>query len=203
MLLSAMLILAAAGDWTTLLPPPDLKGWTRVPIPATSGVNPKLQWKVDADQKTLICTGEGGHEWLRYDTELGDFELEVEWRFTPKPGETTKYNSGVGVRLSRIGEIWYQAQTGPSGAWLFGNNITPEGTLRSFTLKPEMKENRVKPTGEWNLFQIRCVRDRITLKVNGEVVNELTNVGMRKGYIGFEAEGFEIAFRNIKLKTLE
>jgi hypothetical protein len=201
MILSAMLLLAAAGDWTTLLPPPDLKGWTRVPIPATSGVNPKIQWKVDTDQKTLICTGDGGHEWLRWDTEVADFELQVEWRFTPKEGET-KYNSGIGVRLSKIGEIWYQAQTGPGGAWLFGNNITPEGTLRSFTLKPEMKENRVKPTGEWNLYEIRAVGDRITLKVNGEVVNDLTGVGHRKGFIGFEAEGFEITFRNIKLKTL-
>lgn len=203
MLLSAVVLLvSAASDGTALLPPADLKGWTRVPIPATSGLNTKLQWKVDADQNTLICTGEGGHEWLRYDTEMGDFELEVEWRFTPKAGET-KYNSGVGIRLSKIGEIWYQAQTGPSGAWLFGNNITPEGTLRSFSLKAEMKENRVKPIGEWNLFQIRCVRDRITLKVNGEVVNDLTGVGLRKGYIGFEAEGFEIAFRNIKLKSVE
>lgn len=203
MILSAMfLLMSAASDGTPLLPPADLKGWTRVPIPATSGVNPKLQWKVDADQNTLTCTGEGGHEWLRYDTEVGDFELEVEWRFTPKAGET-KYNSGVGIRLSKMGEIWYQAQTGPGGAWLFGNNITPEGTLRSFTLKPDMKENRVKPIGEWNLFQIRCVRDRITLRVNGEVVNDLTGVGMRKGYIGFEAEGFEVSFRNIKLKIVE
>lgn len=203
MLLSAILLLAsAAGDGTMLLPPADLKGWTRVPIPATSGVNPKLQWKVDADQKTLICTGEGGHEWLRYDTEVGDFELELDWKFTPKPGET-KYNSGVGIRLSKMGEIWYQAQTGLAGAYLFGNNITPEGTLRGFNLKAEMKENRVKPAGEWNHFVIRCQGDTISLSVNGEVVNSLARVGLRRGYIGFEAEGYEIAFKDIKLKSLE
>ncbi|HEY3444559.1 MAG TPA: DUF1080 domain-containing protein [Paludibaculum sp.] len=203
MLLSAMLLLAsAAGDVTTLLPPPDFKGWTRLPIPATLGVNPKLQWKVDAEQKALICTGDGGHEWLRYDTEVGDFELELDWKFTAKPGET-KYNSGVGIRLSKQGEIWYQAQTGLAGAYLFGNNITPEGALRSFNLKADMKENRVKPAGEWNHFIIICKDDTISLSVNGVVVNTLARVGLRRGYIGFEAEGYEVTFKDIKLKSLE
>ena len=55
--------------------------------------------------------GDGGHEWLRYRQELGDFVLTVDWRFTPRP-EEKRYNSGIGVRLSKIGEVWYQAQTG-------------------------------------------------------------------------------------------
>ena len=67
-----------------LLPDPALQGWTRIPIPATAGVNPKLQWRVDTAQKALICAGDGGHEWLRYDKELGDFVLSVDWRFTPR-----------------------------------------------------------------------------------------------------------------------
>ena len=191
---------ALAADPVDLLPAENLQGWTRIPIPAISGVNPKLQWRVDPAAKTLICTGEGGHEWLRYDKEVADFVLEADWRFTPKEGET-KYNSGIGIRLSKQGEIWYQAQTGLAGAYLFGQNFA-DGGLKSFNLKAQMKENRVKPAGGWNHFLIRAEGDRITLSVNGEVVNELTGVGMRRGYIGLEAEGYEIAFRNLKLQTL-
>ena len=191
---------ALAADPVDLLPAENLQGWTRIPIPAISGVNPKLQWRVDPAAKTLICTGEGGHEWLRYDKEVADFVLEADWRFTPKEGET-KYNSGIGIRLSKQGEIWYQAQTGLAGAYLFGQNFA-DGGLKSFNLKAQMKENRVKPAGEWNHFLIRAEGDRITLSVNGEVVNELSGVGMRRGYIGLEAEGYEIAFRNLKLQTL-
>ena len=51
--------------------------------PPSAASNPKLQWRVDTAQQALICTGDGGHEWLRYDRELGDFELQVDWRFTP------------------------------------------------------------------------------------------------------------------------
>lgn len=199
-LLLACCPLLRAADAIDLLPPESLQGWSRIPIPAISGVNPKLQWRVDTAAKTLICTGEGGHEWLRYDKELSDFILEVDWRFTPKEGET-KYNSGVGIRLSRQGEIWFQAQTGLGGAWLFGQDFSGGG-LKSFNLKPQMKENRVKPAGEWNKFVIRAEGDRITLSVNGEVVNELTGVNMRRGYIGLEAEGYEVAFRNLRLQTL-
>lgn len=195
-----------AADWVDLLPPDtplgqNIPGWTRIPIPAIAGLKPEPQWKVDGAQKLLICTGAGGHEWLRYDKELKDFVLQVEWRFTPKDGET-KYNSGIGIRLSRFGEIWFQGQTGLAGGWLFGQDFV-DGGLKSFNLRAQAKENRIKPAGEWNLYEIRAQGDKMTLSINGAVVNELTGVGMRRGYIGLEAEGYEIAFRNIKLQVLE
>ena len=190
----------AAEDWIDLLPGEDLKGWTRIPIPPISGVNPKMQWRVDSAQRTLVCTGDGGHEWLRSDKDYSNYVLQVEWRFTPREGET-KYNSGIGIRLSRFGEIWYQAQTGLAGGWLFGQNFV-DGALRGFNLSKQVKENRIKPAGEWNLYEIRAEDDKLTLSINGEVVNELTGVGLRRGYIGLEAEGYEITFRNFRLKPL-
>ncbi len=204
-LLFAVSLGCAAADWIDLTPPDtplgkEIPGWTRVPIPPAGPVNATPQWKVDAASKTIVCTGQGGHEWLRHDREFRDFVLQVEWRFTPKEGET-KYNSGIGVRLSRYGEIWYQAQTGLAGGWLFGVNLA-NGELARVNLRDQMKENRVKPAGEWNLYEIRAEGDTITLSVNGAVVNTMTGVALRKGYIGLEAEGFEIAFRNLRLLPL-
>jgi hypothetical protein len=193
---------AVAADWTDILPDESLKGWTRVPIPPADGLKPKLQWRVDAAQKTLICTGDGGHEWLRYDKEVGDFVLQVEWRFTPKTEEPKKYNSGIGVRLSKYGELWVQGQAGSGGGYLFGDNLS-DGAIKRFNLSKEMKENRVKPAGEWNLYEVRAQGDKITLSVNGMVVNEIGGIALRRGYIGLEAEGYEITFRNVKLKPLD
>ncbi len=184
-----------------LLPDESLKGWTRIPIPPTDGLKPKLQWHVDAAQKLLICTGDGQHEWLRFDQLLGDYILEVDFRFTPT-GADVKYNSGIGVRLSPAGELWTQAQTGPTGGYLFGVNMV-EGVLQRFNLMKEMKENRIRPAGEWNHYEIRVQGDRIQLCVNGATVSEISGIGLRKGHIGLEAEGHEIAFRNIKLTALK
>ena len=193
---------ARAADWTDILPDESLKGWTRIPIPPVDGLKPKLQWRVDPAKKVLICTGDGGHEWLRYDTEVGDFVLQVEWRFTPKSDEPKKYNSGIGVRLSKYGELWVQAQTGLAGGYLFGENLT-NGAIQRFNLSKEMKENRLKPAGEWNVYEVRAQGDRITLSVNGMVVNEIGGIALRRGYIGLEAEGYEITFRNLRLKSLD
>lgn len=185
-----------------LMPDEALHGWTRIPIPPVDGLQPKMQWRADAAQHALVCTGDGGHEWLRYDKELGDFILQVDWRFTPRaPGET-RYNSGIGVRLSQYGELWYQAQTGLSGGYFFGNNIV-DGIIQRFNLSKEMKENRVKPAGEWNHYEIRAQGPRLTLSINGAVVSELANCGLRRGYIGLEAEHYEVTFRNLKLQLLE
>ena len=192
----------AAADYTDILPDAGLDGWTRIPIPPVDGLKPKLQWRVDAAQHVLICSGDGGHEWLRYDKEVGDFILQVDWRFTPRTTGPTNYNSGVGVRLSKYGELWTQAQTGLAGGYLFGDNLV-DGAVQRFNLSKEMKENRVKPAGEWNHYEVTAQGDKITLSVNGMVVNEISGIAMKRGYVGLEAEGYEITFKNVKIKTLD
>ena len=193
---------AAPAEVIDLLPPDDFKGWTRIPIPPVDGLKPKMQWRVDSAQHALVCTGDGGHEWLRSDREYGDFILQADWRFTPRGSDEKRYNSGIGVRLSKYGEIWYQAQTGLSGAYLFGNNLV-DGILKSFNLSKQMRENRVKPAGEWNHYEVTARGDKLTLAVNGAVVSELNGCGLRRGSVAFEAEGYEITFKNLKLQVLE
>jgi hypothetical protein len=202
--LTAVLLVAATGllpaQSMDILPDETLKEWTHIPIPPVDGVKPKLQWRVDSSRRELICTGDGQHEWLRYDKLLGDFVFAVDWRFTPK-GDL-KYNSGVGVRLSKYGELWVQAQTTQQGGYLFGDNLV-DGAIQGFNLSKAMKENRIKPPGEWNHYEIRAQGGRITLSVNGAVVSEVTGYALRHGYIGLEAEGYEITFRSLKLQVLE
>jgi len=76
-----------------------------------------------------------------------------------------------------------------------------DGKPQPFNLQKEMKVNRVKPAGQWNVYDIRCVGDTCTLAVNGEVVNT-TKVGINKGFVGLEAEGYPITFKDIRLKEL-
>ncbi len=187
--------------WVDLLPDESFKGWTRVAIPPDRVLDPISQWRVDTAHRTVLCEGNRGHEWLRYNRELANFLFHVEWRFT-KLEAGKGYNSGVYVRNSSDGVIWHQAQVGSrSGGYLFGNTWV-KGVPQRFNLRPQTKENRVQEAGEWNTYELRCEGRTITLWVNGAVTSELTDCEVPKGYLGLEAEGYRIEFRNLKLKEL-
>jgi hypothetical protein len=158
------------------------------------------QWHIDYQKKQILCDGNGGHEWLRFNKEVANFTFHVKWRFTPVTTPNPKYNSGVFFRNNLDGSIWHQAQTSLAGGYIFG--VTPvDGKPTHFNLQKDMKENRVKPPGEWNVYDIRCVGATCTLAVNGEVVNT-TQVGLDKGYVGLESEGYQIEFEDMKLREL-
>jgi hypothetical protein len=174
--------------------------WTRVAIPPDHPVSNIAQWHIDYAKRQILCDGNGGHEWLRFNREFTNFTFHVKWRFTPVGMPNPKYNSGVFFRNNLDGSIWHQAQTSLAGGYIFG--LTPvDGKPTRFNLQKDMKENRVKPPGQWNVYDIRCVGTTCSLAVNGEVVNT-TQVGLDKGYIGLESEGYQIEFRDLKLKEL-
>jgi hypothetical protein len=186
--------------WTDIMPPASLKGWTRVPFLTTDPLNPESQWSVDPASGLLICQGDKGHEFFRYDKELANFIFHAEWRFRPIPNGKG-YNSGVLARCSADGLLWHQAQTTEPGGYLLGDTLV-KGVKQRVNLRAQMKENRVKPVGEWNVYEIRAEGPKLSLWVNGAVVNDMDNLEILKGYIGLEAEGYPIEFRNLKLKVL-
>jgi len=59
------------------------------------------------------------------------------------------------------------------------------------------------PPGEWNRVDCVCDGGRITVKVNGKVVNEAFDVSPRQGKILLQCEGSEVFFRKLELQPLE
>ena len=197
----ALLAGAACGSSQTVnLFPADYESqWTRVAIPPTHPVSQIAQWHIDPAKREIVCDGNGGHDWLRFNHELGNFSFHLKWRFTPRPG-TPHYNSGVFFRNNEDGSIWHQAQTATDGGYIFG--VTPvDGKLTPFNERKNMKENRLHAPGKWNTYDIRCVDRTCTLAVNGEIVNTI-QTGVDKGYIGLESEGYRIEFKNFKVREL-
>jgi hypothetical protein len=193
-------VAASASSQTVNLFPADYQSqWTRVAIPPTHPVSQIPQWHIDPAMRTILCDGNGGHDWLRFNHVLGNFTFHLKWRFTPQPG-THKYNSGVFFRNNEDGSIWHQAQTATDGGYIFG--VTPvDGKPTSFNERKDMKENRLHAPGKWNTYDIRCVGSTCTLAVNGEVVNTI-QTGVDKGYIGLESEGYRIEFKDFKVREL-
>ena len=186
-----------SAGWASVQPGADFAGWTRLPWPATAALGPR-QWTVDAATGHLVCDGKGGHDWLRYDREMGDAAFHVEWRFTLVEG-ADKYNSGVLARTATDLSAWHQAQVGLKGGFLFG--VTPvAGAVKRVTQEPAAA--RVRPAGEWNVYELVARGRRLSLWVNGAVTSEI-GVDVPRGHFGLEAEGWPIEFRNLRVKRLD
>ena len=197
---------SAPSGWTDLLADRTLKSWVRVPLgpagklPAGTAGAPS-PWTLNPADGVLTCDGPTvGHEMLRLVEDVGDMVLHVEWRFTKLEGEPP-YNSGVYPRVNADGSVWFQAQTGPAGGYLFGS-VPVDGQPQRVNLREKMIENRVKPAGEWNTYEVRAVGRTLALWVNGAVVSEYADCPLTRAYVGLEAEGYRIEFRNLKLKRL-
>jgi acetyl esterase/lipase len=184
--------------WIDIMPPTDLKGWTRITIPPGHPLG-RAQWHLDASRQVLICDGDGGHELLRYDKELTNCIFHVECQFLPVTNGKTNYNSGIFIRNSPQGEIWHQCQLTPDGGYLFGT--TPSGETKNHFKSPA-SEKRIKAPGEWNTVEVEAQGDTLTVWLNGKEVSRFAECGMPAGYIGLESEGYAIEFRNLKLKEL-
>jgi hypothetical protein len=190
-----------SNGWTDILPPADLKGWNRVPVPPTGKLG-RQQWHVELDKKLLVCDGDGGHDMLLFDKEFGDAVFHCEFRYVPVEGKTG-YNSGIYIRNSRDGAIWHQAQIGDAaGGYLFGETPVAGGTKKFFSLNKEVKDGRVKPVGQWNTLEMTARGKTLSLWVNGAVTCQFPDCGQEKGHVGMEGEGYRIEFRNLKVKEL-
>ncbi len=190
--------------WNDLLAQagPELKGWTRLPVKPTDKLDPKSQWSLDPATKVLTCRGDGGHDWLRWDAELGDFVFHVEWKFTPVATGKKGYNSGLYVRNSGDAKVWHQAQVGGGpDAFLFGETLVG-GELKRIDLSKKQADKRARPAGEWNTFELTCKGKDVALWVNGGTVNEWHDCEVAGGFVGLEAEGYRIEFRDVKVKPL-
>jgi len=188
-------------EWVNLMPGENLEGWTVLPIPPEGTLSDTLQWSMNTETGILRCSGKGGHDWLKYDQqEFADFIFHVEWRFE-KIAEPAKYNSGVFVRNSADGKIWHQAQMGSeSGGYLFGNSLI-RGKIQRENTRDQIQTNPVKSAGEWNTFEITGQGNQIKLVVNDVPTTVWDDCEMLKGYIGLEAEGYAVEFRNLKIKA--
>ncbi len=194
-------VLRTDSGWIDIMPPADLEGWSRVPVPPKAKLG-RAQWHVDTDRNVLICDGDGGHDMLLLKETFGDAVFHFEFRYTKIEG-VKGYNSGAYVRNSADGAIWHQAQFGDGkDGFLFGVTPMTEGKPKFFHLRKEVKDGRVKPAGEWNAMEVTARGKNLTLWVNGAVTCQFDNCGSLEGHVGLEGEGYRVEFRNLKVKQL-
>lgn len=210
-MLCALLMLAA--EPTPLFNGRDLAGW-HMDVPALdkdpNGTKPFI-----VRNGLLVSLGNpGGH--LITDKVYRDYRLDVEYRFAGTPG-----NCGVLVHASKPRRLYemfpqsieVQLQSGHAGDfWCIGEDISvPDMVARRGPKEKwgvdgdkarriaNLTDNSEKPLGEWNTMRIECKKDRVTVWVNGDLVNDGTGATATEGQIALQAEGVEVEFRKLEL----
>jgi hypothetical protein len=142
-------------------------------------------WKVEGGVFKVLG---GGKPNLASAQEYGDFELRLQWR-AMRP----KYNSGLYIRSGKnIGANQLNLASGSEGA--------PVGMkVMGAKAVPELQ----KPAGEWNDWRVIAQGDKLSFWCNGKLAWEATGLAPAKGYIGMQAEGAPLEFRNIRLREIK
>lgn len=141
----------------------------------------------------------GGGGWLCYTAkEYVDFELRCEFKLIKKGGD---------------GGIFFRAtKDAPGGGWpsqrheLQVKDYAELGRLfgPAYKLdKDKVAAARKKP-GEWDSFTLKVQGTKAEVKLNDELICTSDSVRvLKQGYIGLQAEGGEIAFRNLRVRPLK
>ena len=160
----------------------------------------------------------GGH--LISEKTYQNYILEFEYRFADKPGNCGvlvhastpralygMFPKSIEVQMmhSNAGDFWciqedvqvdeMEKRRGPKENWGIS-----EGKERRII---NLTDNSEKPLGEWNRMKIKCEGDRITVWVNGDLVNDGFGATAQKGQIALQAEGAEVEFKNLILSPLQ
>jgi len=175
-----------------------LSGWTFVS--AGSNAPAAAIWSVT--NGVMWCGGKP-NGYARTLTKYRDYQLHVEWRWPNGPG-----NSGVFLQLNPPDRVWplcFEAQllAGDAGeVRLNGGARLASVTDPNIKAVPRRHPSSERPSGEWNSYDIVCRGNTITVRVNGVLQNEVTGTSVDSGFIGLQAEGAPVEFRNVILDKL-
>ncbi len=214
-LLACLAPLAAAGQappqFRDLFNGKDLTGWINVNTAEDT-------WKFR--DGLLICSGRPLGV-LCSERQYENFILHIEWMHmepggnsgifvwsAARPDPESRLPDGVEVQMLELDWPKLNVRDGvtPPVAYVHGElfgvggvKTTPDNPRGD---RSKSIENRARPRGEWNTYDVVAVDGIIKLAVNGKFVNGISRATQKKGYFCLESEGGEIHFRNIRVMEL-
>lgn len=209
MAIAGLLMMAAvlAGDpaepgFAALFNGKNLDGWKLV-----GGTGPG--YIIEGDR--IVCPGNGGGN-LFTEKEYANFVLRLEFKLSPGG------NNGVGLRAPFEGDAAYQGMEiqvldDPAEQY---KNIQPGQHCGSIYQVFPAKQGALKPTGEWNAYEITANGRHVSINLNAttvvdadldtmkdpKILSAHPGLARKTGHIGFLGHRSHVEFRNIRIKEL-
>jgi hypothetical protein len=167
-------------------------------------------WKLDKDGVVSLQPRPGEKGWQRYDAYLWlkkqykDFVAEFEYKV--QKGGNSGFYFHVGDKKSPVAK-GIEVQIYDSHGKKPGAKLTDHDSGGIIPGIPPTK-NTAKAAGEWNKMKVTCKEGKVTVTLNGEVVNEarLDHAKIKdrpaSGSIGFQDHGLPLSLRNIRITEL-
>jgi hypothetical protein len=157
----------------------------------TADESMRAHWHIE--NGALVFDGKGKS--LCTAKDYGDFEMYVDWKIKEKG------DSGIYLRGSPQVQIWDTALNSVGSGGLYNNKNNPSKPLKAAD----------KPVGEWNTFYIKMVGERVTIKLNGELVVDNTVLEnywesdkpiYATGQIELQNHGNTLYFRSVYIREI-
>jgi hypothetical protein len=188
--------------FTSLFNGKNLDGWKLV-----NGTGPG--YVIEGDR--IVCPPNGGGN-LFTEKEYANFVYRVDFKVSPGG------NNGIGIRAPFEGDAAYvgmeiQVLDDPAPQY---KNLEPGQYCGSVYKVFAAKRGALKPTGEWNSYEITANGRQIKVVLNGKTVvdgnldtvkdekllKEHPGLARKSGHIGFLGHRSHVEFRNPRVKEL-
>jgi 3-keto-disaccharide hydrolase len=198
LLLIASGLFGADDGFVSLMPKKDVTElWT-------IEITPPETWRVEGNE--IVCAGKP-NGFLRSKKVYKDYVFRAEWKFkkegwVPRPEDEGWPNAGFFISAGPIVKGWptsieVQGHFGEAGS-VFG----VRGGKVSGAKRGPIVKNRI-PFGEWDKYEVTSKDGRVTVVLNGELVNEAHDIYPAEGNICLQSEGWEVYYRNVAIKELK
>lgn len=188
--------------WVDLFNGKDFDGWL-FHLGKTGTENHGTFKAVDG---TIVCSGRPAG-YLYTAKSYSSYTLEYEWAFKRpenlKEDKDFRGNSGCLVHIGRENAlaVWpvsieVQGMNRDAGRIL----PIPRSVKCKHTFDRTTLDKVRKPVGQWNKTVIDVDGGEMKVSINGSVVSTVTECELTEGPIGFQSEGKEIHWRNIRIR---
>jgi len=160
-------------------------------------------WTAEGD--VIKCTGQP-RGYIFTKQAFDDFTLRLDYRYVPADDQTDEKqleasNTGILVFISGEHKLW-PVSLEVQGKHIEMGQIKANGGAAAIEIDDDdqARTDARKPVGEWNSVEVVSTKGALTASLNGTQVCKSDAGELVEGSIGLQSEGFEVQFRNVRIR---